>query len=437
MAKLQNKNIILGICGSISAYKTPNLVREFIKNDYNVQCIMTESSKQFVTESALSNVSKNKVISNLFDKDYSNDGAWHIHLAHNIDACVIAPCSATTLGKLANGICDNALTTFVIALPKEIPVIIAPAMDFTMLEHPSVQLNINKLKSYGYYLIEPEFGELSSGLIGKGRLPEEKKIIQFVNIRLSKLDKVVIDDEENIIKNNKLSDDINIESDLINLKRENSKLRGKKLLITLGSTIEKIDDVRFISNHSSGKMGLAIIEEAIERGLDITAVCGKIQVELPEKVRVINVESADQMYNVTMSNKDYQDLFIMTAAVADYKVENHYEGKIKKDNNESMTLNLIPNKDILKSIGEIKTHNQKVIGFALETSNETINAQNKLHSKNADMIVLNKLNKDNNVFGSDENQITILTNTQEKDFAKMNKRGCAIEIFNEIEKLLK
>lgn len=435
MAKLQNKNIILGICGSISAYKTPNLVREFVKNDYNVQCIITDSAKQFVTESALANVSKNKVISNLFDKEYSDDGAWHIHLAHNIDACVIAPCSATTLGKLANGICDNALTTFVTALPKDIPVIIAPAMDFTMLEHPAVQLNINKLKSYGYFLIEPEFGELSSGLIGKGRLPEEKKIVQYVNIRLSKLDKVVINDDESKIKNNKLSDDINIESDLINLKRESSKISGKKLLITLGSTIEKIDDVRFISNHSSGKMGLALIEEAIERGLEVTAICGNVQVELPDNIRVINVESADQMYNATINNKDYQDLFIMTAAVADYKVENQIDGKIKKENNEVMTLNLIPNKDILKSIGENKKDNQKVIGFALETDNESKNAKDKLVSKNADMIVLNKLSEDNQVFSNDENQISILTKSSEKNFPKMNKRGCAIAIFDEIEKM--
>ncbi len=435
MAKLQNKNIILGICGSISAYKTPNLVREFVKNEYNVQCIITESAKQFVTEPALANVSKNKVISDLFDKEFSDDGAWHIHLAHNIDACVIAPCSATTLGKLANGIFDNALTTFVTALPKEIPVIISPAMDYTMLEHPAVQININKLKSYGYYLIEPEFGELSSGLIGKGRLPEVKKIVQFVNIRLNKLDKVVIKDEDNKIKRNKLSDDINVEAELINLKRETSKLRGKKLLITLGSTIEKIDDVRFISNHSSGKMGLAVIEEAIERGLDVTAICGLVQVELPDSIRVINVESAEQMYNATINNKGYQDIFIMTAAVADYKVENQIDGKIKKENNESMTLNLIPNKDILKAIGENKSDNQKVIGFALETENESKNAKEKLVSKKADMIVLNKLSEDNQVFNSEENQISIITHNQEKMYPKMNKRGCAIAIFDEIDKM--
>ncbi len=442
MAKLQNKNIILGICASISAYKSPNLVRCLKKDDYDVQCVITNSAKEFVAEAALSNVSKNKVISDLFDKDYSADGAWHIELAHKVEACLIAPCSATTLGKLANGICDNALTTLVVALPKYVPVIIAPAMDYTMWEHPAVQNNIKILKSFGYHIIEPEHGELSSGLVGKGRLPEENKIVEEVNRILLKSpsQKTNKKDDEIEIKhlNNKLSDEINVESDLANLKRENSILRGKKCLITLGSTIEKIDDVRFISNHSSGKMGLALAEEAISRGIDLTIVYGSHSVELPIEAKLIKVQSADEMYSAVMNNKDYQDLFIMTAAVADYKVENAIDGKIKKDENSNeLILNLVQNKDILKSIGQNKSQNQYVVGFALESENGESNAKNKLLSKNADMIVLNNINSDNQVFNNDFNKISIITSKYEKDFPKMSKKACAIAIFDEIEKGVK
>jgi phosphopantothenoylcysteine decarboxylase / phosphopantothenate---cysteine ligase len=442
MAKLQNKNIILGICASISAYKSPNLVRMFKKDSYDVQCIMTNSSKEFVTEAALSNVSKNKVITNLFDKEYSADGAWHIKLAHSIDLCLIAPCSATTIGKLANGICDNALTTLVIALPKYVPVVIAPAMDYTMWEHPAVQENISKLKSFGYHIIEPEHGELSSGLVGKGRLPEESKIVAFVNSILEKSPNIptkkVINNEDELLneyKNNKLRNEIDVESEFIELKRSQSKLQGKKCLITLGSTIEKIDDVRFISNHSSGKMGLALAEEAISRGVDLTIVYGSHSVELPTEAKLIKVQSADEMYSAVMNNKDYQDLFIMTAAVADYKVDNAIDGKIKKgENSNELNLKLVQNKDILKSIGQNKSQNQYVVGFALESENGESNAKNKLLSKKADMIVLNNLNSDNQVFNNDFNKISIITSKYEKDFPKMSKKACAIAIFDEIEK---
>lgn len=409
MAKLQNKNIILGICGSISAYKTPNLVRLFKKNNFDVQCVITESAKKFVSELTLSNLSKNKVISELFDKEYSDDGAWHVKLAHSVDLCLIAPCSATTLSKIANGLCDNALTTLVCALPKNIPVVIYPAMDFTMWENPAVIDNVKKLRQYGYHVIEPETGELSSGLVGKGRLHNEESIVSHVNNMLTK--------------------------EILNNINENNKLINKKCLITLGPTIEKIDQVRYLSNFSSGKMGLELAKEAKARGMEVTIVNGPVNIDL-NGFNNFPIKSADEMYDKIMEIKENYDLIIMSAAVADYKIEKPYDGKIKKEGNENITLDLVKNKDILKSLGQSKGKNQIIVGFALETENEKHNALKKINEKNVDLIVLNSLNSENNVFGNDNNKISIITKNSTKDFDKMNKSECARVIINELSEFI-
>ena len=433
MAKLQNKNIILGICGSISAYKTPNLVRLLVKDGFDVQCVVTESAKQFVTESTLSNLSKKKVISDLFDNEYSDDGAWHIKLSHNVGLCLIAPCSATTLSKIANGICDNALTTLVCALPSNIKVVIYPAMDFTMWENPIIQLNVKKLRDLGYDVREPEVGELSSGLFGKGRLVEESKIVEYLS-----------NNSNNHIKENKReinkvdykdSIKINTELDFELLKSEMSKVRAKNCFFTLGPTIEKIDDVRYISNFSSGKMGLELAKEAQFRGMNVTIVNGPVNLDLSE-FNAIEVTSADEMYEKVMNEYVKNDIIIMAAAVADYKVKNPFQGKIKKQDNNEFNINLIKNKDILKSLGSNKSNKQVIVGFALETNEGRENAQRKLLEKNADLIVLNTLNSENNVFNNDDNIISIISKNNIVDYNKMPKRDCAKAILDNIDKLI-
>lgn len=435
MAKLQNKNIILGICGSISAYKTPNLVRLLKKEDFDVQCVITESSKKFVSDLTLSNLSKKKVISDLFDRDYSEDGAWHVKLAHDVSVCLIAPCSATTIGKLANGICDNALTTLVCALPKNIKKIIYPAMDYTMWENPAVQENISRLRSFGYDVQEPEVGELSSGLWGAGRLVEESKIVSYLLQNFNNENRNELNKKKDSYNDYKNKIKIDSELDYELLKSEMSKLRGKKCLITLGPTVEKIDDVRYLSNHSSGKMGFELAKEAKFRGMEVTLVNGPVDLDF-EDIKNYGVTSADEMYNKVMDLKDDNDLIIMTAAVADYKVENPFNGKIKKEGNDNFNISLIKNKDILKSLGNSKNKNQILVGFALETNNEKENAIKKLNEKNADLIILNSYSTDNRVFGNDFNKISIVSKNNISDFDKKTKRECAKLILNKVEELI-
>lgn len=415
---MKNKRIALGVCGSISAYKSPLIVRELVKQGAWVQCIATDSSQEFVTKSTLANLSKNQVISDLFDKKYSSDGAWHVTLAHEIDLLLIAPASATTIGKLSNGICDNALTTLALALPKNIPVILSPAMDYTMWDNPAIQENLKKLSNWGYNIIEPEVGELSSGLYGKGRLPEIDKIIRKI---------------DDIFENNNLNTDT--DKELNKLKRENSKLEGKKVLITVGPTLEKIDDVRYISNFSSGKMGFAIADEAKLRGADVKLVSGPVKIETNQH-DVTKVESADEMYAEVMLAKDEIDIFIMTAAVSDYRPKYKFQGKIKKENQakEEIKIELIENPDILKSLGESKKDEQLLVGFALESKNELENGRKKLIQKNADLIVVNKTSKEETAFGSDYNRITIIDKNTETTYDSMPKADCAIKILDSIEK---
>lgn len=419
---MKDSNIILGVCGSISAYKSPLILRELVKAGANVNCIMTESAQEFVTPSTLSNLSKNIVIDDLFDKKFSDDGAWHVHLAHQCDLLLIAPCSASTIGKLANGICDNALTTLAMALPKETPISICPAMDYTMWENIAFQENLAKLEDFGYNILEPETGELSSGLYGKGRLPEIPKIVEFANNSINKSSIHIIEKIE-----------IDTDKELNELKKEISNLKGKKVLITAGPTLEKIDDVRYISNFSSGKMGYALANEALKRGAEVTLVSGPVDLPKP-KANFIGVHSAEEMHKTVEEFKDTTDIFIMTAAVSDYRPKYKFEGKIKKENQskEEIKIELVENPDILKNVGSAKKAGQIVVGFALEAENELENGRKKLISKNADMIVVNKTGA-NTGFGSDFNQITIIDKHTETEFEAMPKSECAMKILDKVE----
>jgi phosphopantothenoylcysteine decarboxylase / phosphopantothenate---cysteine ligase len=445
---LQNKTIVLGITGSISAYKAPFLIRLLKKEGADVHCIITEAAKKFVTEDVLANLSGNHVISDMFDREYSANGAWHVSLAHKCDAMIIAPCSASSLGKLANGICDTALIVLAMALPRATPLVLSPAMDYTMWENPATMKNIEILKSYGYHIIEPEDGELSSGLTGMGRLPEPLDLVENLkNILLgenritNKSDSEKIDKIDEDLKSSEHAKvDFDAEMDFEKLKSQSKlgKLSGKNILITAGPTVEKIDDVRFISNFSSGKMGYSLAETARDAGGNITLISGKVSLSPPDGVKTIITESAREMHEEVLRLSENQDIFIMSAAVADYRSKEIYSGKIKKENSgDALQLNLMKNPDILRSIGENKKSNQIICGFALESSDGEENAIKKLESKNCDLIVLNMANKKDSGFSGDKNTITIINKNRESIyFEPMGKRQCAQHILENISSLL-
>ncbi len=445
---LVNKTILLGVSGSISAYKLPFLVRLLKKEGADVYCIMTESAKRFVTPDVLANLSGNHVISDMFDRSYSSDGAWHVSLAHKCDAMIIAPCSASSLGKLANGICDTALIVLATSLPTATPLIIAPAMDYTMWENPATVKNITTLKSYNYHIIEPEQGELSSGLTGTGRLPEPENLLESL-INILSGQKIVspksvqekisqIDDELKFSDDAKVDFDAELEFDKLKAESELSPLFGKNILITAGPTIEKIDDVRFISNFSSGKMGYAIASLAQRVGGNVTLISGKVHLESPSGVNTILTQSAKQMYDEVIKIADKQDIFIMTAAVSDFRPEEIYSGKIKKESSaDKAIINLVKNPDILRAVGENKKAGQIVCGFALESENGVDNAIKKLESKNCDLIVLNMANQKDSGFSGDKNTITIINKNREStSFEPATKQKCALEILKTISLLI-
>jgi phosphopantothenoylcysteine decarboxylase/phosphopantothenate--cysteine ligase len=421
---MKDKKIVLGVCGSISAYKSPMIVREFVKNGARINCILTESGKEFVTPSVLSNLSKNHVITDLYDKKLADDGAWHVKLAHDCDLLLIAPCSATTIGKLANGICDNALTTLSMALPQNVPIAICPAMDYTMWENPILKENLAKLEDFGFYILEPDTGELSSGLFGKGRLPEITRIYEFADAILEG-------------KPYTQTSEIDTDEELNILKRENSKLRNKTITITAGPTLEKIDDVRYISNFSSGKMGYAIAMEAVKRGAIVNLVSGPVDLPKP-RANYIGVHSAEEMKDAVEGLQKDTDVFIMTAAVSDYRPKYKFEGKIKKEKQikEEIKIDLVENPDILKMVGTQKSENQIVVGFALESENELEYGRKKLETKNADIIIINKAGVEKSGFQSDFNTITIIDRHTEDEFEPMLKKECAIKILDKVESKL-
>lgn len=372
---LENKKIVLGITGGIAAYKACNLARLLIKKGAEVQVVMTPSAKEFITPLTLSTLTHKPVVSEFFDR---RDGSWHSHVDIGLwaDAMIVAPATASSIGKMANGIADNMLVTTYLSM--KAPVFVAPAMDLDMYAHPSTQQNIQRLVAYGNHIIEPGTGFLASKLEGKGRMEEPEKIVEVL--------------EQYFAKQQRLS--------------------GKKVLITAGPTYEKIDPVRFVGNYSSGKMGFALAEACALQGAEVTLVSGPVMLQTKHPaIRRIDVESAQEMYDAATSHFPEADITILSAAVADFTPETTADKKIKRKGDE-LVLNLRPTQDIAAALGTFKKDNQLLVGFALETDNEVQNAQSKMERKNLDFIVLNSLQDKGAGFRVDTNKITILDRQQ-------------------------
>ena len=386
-------NIVLGITAGIAAYKTPQLVRLLTKKEHNVKVILTENAKEFVTPLTLSTVSKNPVLTNFS----SPEGNWHSHveLALWADAMLIAPATANTIAKMAHGVCDNLLLATYFSA--KAPVFIAPAMDLDMYAHPTVTENLIKLKSFGNHIIPATYGELASGLVGQGRMAEPEDIVLFLENALT----------------------------------ENLPFKGKKILITAGPTYEAIDPVRFIGNFSSGKMGIALANEAVRQGAEVHLILGSsTEKNIHSQIHLHRVVSAQQMYEAAVTEFPTYDIAILAAAVADYTPETVASEKIKKKGG-NLSLTLVPTVDILASLGKIKT-TQTLIGFALETENEVANAQTKLEKKNLDAIVLNSLRDAGAGFGTDTNKVTFITKKTQISFPLKTKEEVAKDILTQI-----
>lgn len=392
---LKGKKIVLGITGSIAAYKACLIIRGLIKQGAEVQTVITPAGKEFITPITLSALTHKPVISEFFSQ---RDGTWNSHVDIGLwaDAMLIAPCTASTLGKMANGIADNMLITTYLSM--KAPVFIAPAMDLDMYAHPSTQQNLKRLQSYGNIIIEPQSGFLASGLEGKGRMEEPDAIVKV-------LDEFFEEDKDS--------------------------LQGKKIMITAGPTYEKIDPVRFIGNYSSGKMGFALAEECARRGADVTLISGPVSLECSKRIKRINIESCNEMYNAAVSEFKDCDAAILCAAVADFRPKAVAENKIKREKDD-LTIQLCPTNDIAAELGRQKNDNQLLVGFALETNDEEFNAKGKLERKNLDFIVLNSTRNEGTTFRSDDNQIEIITNDEIKKFEKKNKKYVAADIINEL-----
>ncbi len=391
---LRGKRIVLGITGSIAAYKACLIIRGLIKAGAEVQVVITPAGKEFITPITLSALTHKPVISEFFSQ---RDGTWnsHVDLGLWADAMLIAPCTASTLGKMANGVADNMLITTYLSM--KAPVFIAPAMDLDMYAHPSTQANMERLASFGNHFIEAESGFLASGLEGKGRMAEPEHIVAAL-------------------------DEFFEPKDLV----------GKNILLTAGPTYEKIDPVRFVGNYSSGKMGFALAEECARRGADVTLVAGPVSLRTSHPhIHRINVESAQEMHDAAVKAFPQMDAAILCAAVADFRPESVAEEKIKRVG-QTMDIHLVPNPDIAAELGKMKRSNQKLVGFALETNDEEQNAQKKLEKKNFDFIVLNSLRNEGTCFKSDENQISIISHTVRKDFDKKPKNEVARDIIDEL-----
>ncbi len=368
---LKNKHIIVGITGGIAAFKIASLVRLLIKRGAEVQVVMTPNAKEFITPVTLSALTGKPVVSEFFT---ANTGEWHSHVDLGLwaDAMLIAPATASTIGKMANGIADNMLVTTY--LSAKAPVFVAPAMDLDMMAHPSTTRNINLLKSYGNHIIEPAEGELASHLVGKGRMEEPDKIVEVLDRFFT----------------------------------ESKPLAGKKIMVTAGPTYERIDPVRFIGNFSTGKMGYALADAAARAGAEVTIVSGPVNITPKESaVEIVNVESACQMADECIRLFPSMDIAIMCAAVADYAPVEYHGTKIKREKMERATIELKRNPDIAATLGRQKKDGQKLVGFALETDHEEENARRKLKSKNLDMIVLNSLAQPGAGFATDTNKVTV------------------------------
>lgn len=395
---LKGKKIVLGITGSIAAYKSCFIIRALIKQGADVQVVITPAGKEFITPITLSALTHRPVISDFFSQ---RDGTWHSHVDLGIwaDAMLIAPCTASSLGKMACGIADNMLITTYLSM--KAPVFIAPAMDLDMYRHLSTQHNMETLRSYGNHIIEPGSGFLASGLEGKGRMEEPEQIVKVLSDYFS----------------------------------QKQSLEGKHILITAGPTYERIDPVRFIGNFSSGKMGFALAEECAARGARVTLVAGPVSLKCSPKIERIDVESAAEMYNAAVGAFAHANAALLCAAVADYRPEHQAEEKIKRSG-EEMVLRLTPNADIARKLGEMKREDQRLVAFALETNNEEANAESKLRKKNADFIVLNSTRNEGTTFQSDYNKISIISSTGVTHYEKKPKRDVAKDIINELERIL-
>ena len=396
---LKGKKIVLGITGSIAAYKACLILRLLVRQGAEVQVVITEAGKQFITPVTLSALSGKPVVSEFFA---TNDGTWHSHVDLGIwaDAMLIAPCTASSLGKMAHGIADNMLITTYLSM--KAPVFVAPAMDLDMYAHPSTQANIDRLRQVGNIIIEPQAGFLASGLEGKGRMEEPENIV-------ATLEKYFEGED-----NGRTS-------------VAQGQLAGKKVLITAGPTYEKIDPVRFIGNYSSGKMGFALAEECCRRGADVVLVAGPVSLQSSAAIRRIDVESADEMHAACVAEFAYADAAILCAAVADFKPAAVAAQKIKREG-DGLTLKLAATHDIAAALGRVKKGNQMLVGFALETNNEETNAQKKLESKNLDFIVLNSLRNEGTCFGTDNNMVNIISATEKRQFGFKSKAEVAKDI---------
>ncbi len=391
--KLKGKNIILGITGSIAAYKAALLTRLLIKQGAAVKVVMTPLGKEFITPVTMATLSQNTVLSDFFKYD---DGEWnsHVDLGLWADLFLLAPASANTMAKMAHGVCDNLLLTTYLSV--RCPVMIAPAMDMDMFQHPATQENIRTLQDRGHQFVEPDTGELASGLTGKGRMEEPEKITEAV----------------------------------INFLSPKKKLKNKKILVTAGPTREKIDPVRYIGNHSSGKMGYAIAEALAEQGAEVELVTGPVNLTVNhQNINVTKVQNADEMYEASLQVFPACTGAIMSAAVADYKVKNTSDTKLKRESSKQLTIDLEANKDIAAELGKTKTKEQFLVGFALETANEEENARLKIKRKNLDFIVLNSLNETGAGFNVDTNKISIIHKSGKKtDFNLKSKKEVAADI---------
>ena len=393
---MQGKHILIGVTGGIAAYKTAYLIRDLVKRGAEVKVIMTEKAKAFITPLTLATLSKNPILVDFFDP---TNGAWNSHVSLGLwaDAYVIAPATANTIAKMAHGIADNLLTTTY--LSARCPVFVAPAMDLDMYAHPTTQENISHLKSKGVNIIDAESGFLASGLEGKGRMAEPEDIAEQVS----------------------------------NYFTSKQEFKGKKVLITAGPTYEKIDPVRFIGNHSSGKMGYALAEECAARGAEVTLVSGPVQIKAKHpNIKTISVTSAAEMFEAASGEFDSANITILCAAVADFRPETQADEKIKREKDD-LVIRLKPTQDIAANLGARKRDDQILVGFALETNNEAENAQGKLQRKNLDFIVLNSLKDANACFGYDTNKITIIEkNGTIKAFELKSKTEVAKDIIDNI-----
>ena len=398
---LKGKKIVLGITGSIAAYKSCLIIRELVKRGAEVQVVITPAGKEFITPITLSALTQKPVISDFFSQ---RDGTWHSHVALGLwaDAMLIAPCTASTLGKMANGIADNMLITTYLSM--KAPVFIAPAMDLDMYAHPTTQQNMERLKGFGNHIIEPQSGFLASGLEGKGRMEDPEKIVNALDLFFEKKD-----------------------------------LQGKRIMITAGPTYEKIDPVRFIGNYSSGKMGFALAEECARRGAEVTLIAGPVNCDFSiancQLIHRIDVESCEEMYHAAMDSFPQMDAAILCAAVADFRPAEVAAQKIKRVG-QTMDIHLVPNPDIAASLGQVKKGCQVLVGFALETNDEQQNAQHKLEKKKLDFIVLNSLRNEGTCFRSDENQISIISRDGQTDYDKKPKHEVAADIIDELLRTL-